>query len=91
MKPSIGTGFAILVCAMSVKSYAQSPGQAAAPEPSLAEFAKTVPGCNEVQNNCQVCLRGADNEFHCSNVAIACSPNGEWRCISTAAPYKKAK
>jgi hypothetical protein len=72
----------VSACCMSGNAHCQALSQEATSPLSLEEFAKAMPDCIEIKNECQVCARGADKQFHCSNVAIACSPNGEWKCTS---------
>jgi hypothetical protein len=50
------------------------------PSPDLRTLAQQMPSCREFRNDCQVCVRLSDGTLGCSNMSIACSPAGKWRC-----------
>jgi hypothetical protein len=58
---------------------------------NLLDLARKQPECKEFKNACQVCLREENGELHCSNVSIACSPRGEWKCSNSATASDPAK
>jgi hypothetical protein len=59
--------------------------------PKLIELARKQPECKEFRNACWVCLKKENEEFHCENVSIACSPSGEWKCSDPAPATDAAK
>jgi hypothetical protein len=48
--------------------------------PDLMALAHQKPNCKEFRNNCQVCIQLPDGKLGCSNIGVACNPNGSWRC-----------
>jgi hypothetical protein len=54
--------------------------QTAERSPDLLALERQMPDCREFRNDCQVCVRLPDGKLGCSNIGIACSPSGQWRC-----------
>jgi hypothetical protein len=61
------------------------------PSPQLLTLARQMPGCREFRNDCQVCIRLPDGKLGCSNIGIACTPNGSWRCSIPAQSEENTK
>jgi hypothetical protein len=76
-----GRGF-ILALSLVAQAVAHTPAELPAPDRDLSTLARQMPDCKEFRNACQVCVRLADDELQCSNIGIACSPSGEWKCSS---------
>jgi hypothetical protein len=76
------SGLIFLAFGLVAQAVAQAPAELPVPDRDLSTLARQMPDCKEFRNACQVCMRLADEELHCSNIGIACSPNGEWKCSS---------
>ena len=48
--------------------------------PDVNVLAQRMPDCKEFRDNCVVCAKLSDGKLRCSNIGIACTPSGEWRC-----------
>lgn len=78
----------LLTGALLASARAQLPSPPKSPDSTLPAAADSIatyvarnPGCHEITNGCQVCVRTATNEARCSTPGIACQPSG-WRCGS---------
>jgi hypothetical protein len=88
----LSVGMIVLVFALSAPGMSQTTtAQAINPDPDLNEFARRMPDCKEFRNACQVCSRLADGKLGCSNIGVACTPNGDWRCSVPAKTDDAAK
>jgi len=77
-----------LIASEAVRAIAE---ERAAPHPDLSEAIQKKPDCLEFRNACQVCARQADGIFGCSNIGVACTPNGDWYCSQPPKSEEKAK
>jgi hypothetical protein len=76
------SGLIFLAFGLFAQAVAQAPAELPVPNRDLSALARQMPDCKEFRNTCEVCVKLADEELHCSNIGIACSPNGEWKCSS---------
>ena len=85
-------GLIVSAYVLSALGAAQTPvEQPPAPTPDLLALAQQMPDCNEFRNACQVCVRLSDRKLSCSNIGVACSPSGDWRCSVPTKPDAPAK
>jgi hypothetical protein len=87
----VSAGLIILIGALSPAA-AQTPAEKAPfPAPDLLALAQQMPDCKEFRNACQVCVRLSDGKLGCSNIGVACSPSGDWRCSALGKPGEPTK
>jgi hypothetical protein len=82
----------VLVGALHAPAFSQTPvDKTTAPPPDLFALAQQMPNCKEFRNACEVCVRLPGARLACSNVGIACSPSGNWRCSELSKTDEQAK
>jgi hypothetical protein len=82
---------AVLVVAVGTLSAPAASQTSVEPSPDVQVLAQQMPECKEFRNDCQVCVRLADGKLGCSNIGIACSPSGHWRCSAPTKTEERAK